>query len=221
MNFLKFFERALGIGLFMLLLQPIQAQYTMDELAFGLGGGLAILPNGANALSGPGLNLNASYAHYLCGKAYGFHFTAGANTFSPATQMGEPFLKAQLAGKTRFLLAGAELGGFFKVRIHDYHRSREVALLIGPKINFPVLASYHSEIDQGSLRNNTDKVNPFQVGAHISLQFRRPAPEKKSWFIEPGIDYYFSPTWTNDPAGHINTAYLFLNFGYAFWDKRG
>ncbi|MEM7040618.1 MAG: hypothetical protein AAF570_26885 [Bacteroidota bacterium] len=71
------------------------------------------------------------------------------------------------------------------------------------------------------MRDQVSSVSAFTAGAHVSLQFRRPAPEKKSWFIQPGVEYYFLPAFRSFQNGDVSPFYFFLNFGYAFWDKRG
>lgn len=204
-----------------LLAPTLKAQYTLDEFGLAAGGGLAAYPNSASTLAGPAANVNGFYSHYLCGKAFGFQVAAGANGTLARSSDGADLISVANAGETRFTLLAAEIAGYFKLRMHDYHRPRETALLIGPKVNFPLIRHFAAENESGQLRSHVESANALQVGAHLSLQIRRPAPEKKSWFIEPGVEYFFIPAWKQTPAGNVGTAYIFLNFGYAFWDKRG
>ena len=197
------------------------AQYTLDEIGVNLGGGYALYDNSAGSLGGPAFNANAFYGHYFCGKAYGIHATAGLNGYLPSTSDGTPFLSDPAAGQSSLMFLAADFGFYFKAKLRDYHRPREVALLIGPKANLPFLTRFNSENGDGALRFRAENVSALTAGIHVSLQFRRPAPEKKSWFIQPGAEYYVLPAFRSIVAGDVTHFYFFLNFGYAFWDKRG
>lgn len=210
------------LGLIFLLMfgNGIQAQYTLDELGVAGGGGLALFSNEVGPAVGPGFNANVFYSHYLCGKAYGFHLQAGAVGFLPSYSDANELVAGLPAEKLSMTLMNLEVGAFAMIRPRDFHRPRETALFIGPKVMVPFMGRYTAGEESGALRDIA-KVSPVQVGAHLSLQIRRPAPEKKSWFIEPGIDYYFIQSFNADPAGDFSNLYFSLNFGFAFWDKRG
>lgn len=198
----------------------LQAQYTLNELGVSGGGGLALFSNEVGPALGPGFNANAFFSHYLCGKAYGFHLQAGAAGFLPSHSTANELIAGLPAERLSMTLMNLELGAFAMVRPRDFHRPRETALFIGPKVLVPFMSRYTAGEESGALRDIA-KVSPVQVGAHLSLQIRRPAPEKKSWFIEPGVDYYFIQTINANPAGDLRNLYIFLNFGFAFWDQRG
>lgn len=198
----------------------LRAQYTLDELGISGGGGFALFPNLVAPASGPGFNANAFYSHYFCGKNYGIHFLAGGSAFLPSYASANELVSTLPSEKLSMTLVNLELGAFGKVRLHEYHRPRETALFIGPKVLLPLMSRYSAGEESGVLRD-VAKVSPVQVGAHLSLQIRRPAPEKKSWFIEPGVDYYFIQSFNSNPGGDVRNLYISLNFGFAFWDQRG
>ena len=183
---------------------PVSAQYTLDEIGINAGGGFVHMNTPLSDI-GAGANVNAFYGHYFCGKRYGIHTQAGLNYFS--------------AGDSGFRRSQVQVEGgfFFKVKRRDYHRPKEWALIIGPKVQVPVLRTANYDQPGGTPEPDWTPVIP--VG-HISLQFRRPAPEKKSWFIQPGFEYGLLPDYTSGGLD-ISRSYIFLHLGYAFFDKRG
>jgi hypothetical protein len=96
-----------------------------------------------------------------------------------------------------------------------------MALVVGPRLWVPMVTGIATTLERGSLDITQARMHPFQVGGNLGLQFRRPAPDKKSWFIEPGV--FWSPVSFLDAASENRTVpiYLYLNFGFAFWDQRG
>lgn len=210
---------AIVLGMLLLLGLPcgLRAQYNLEEMGFEAGPGIALLQNSNQNAMGPGGNANVFYSHYACGKGYGFHITAGATGLFPSTPHGENLLDLSRAGKSSLQFAGIDLGVLGKLRIHEYHRPSEWAVFLGPKLLIPLLA----QTDGDPLKDHATTVNHFWTGAQLSVQFRRPIGKKKSWFIRPGIEYYFLPAFNTQVAGATRPAYFFLNFGYAFWDQRG
>ncbi|MEM1000173.1 MAG: hypothetical protein AAGN35_24175 [Bacteroidota bacterium] len=202
----------------------VRAQYTLDELSVNAGGGLALFHTAADAgpLLGPGVHASFVYGHYVCGKAYGFHLEGGFASFMPTDSDASNLFQNLPQSRIAVATVNASLGAYAKIRPRDYHRPREVALLVGPKVLLPFLSNYNvsdSELN-GPLRDIAS-VSAVQVGGHLAVQIRRPAPEKKSWFIEPGLDYYFTPAFDATPAANVRNFYAYLSFGFAFWDKRG
>ena len=111
------------------------------------------------------------------------------------------------------------IGLFFKVRPHDYHRRKEWALLVGPKVYVPIRSGFSSSLGRTSLVDQVEAINPFQVVLHTSVQVRRPFG-KKSWFIHPGLEVALLPIFSGLQSD-VGLFHLFLNVGYAFWEKRG
>jgi hypothetical protein len=197
------------------------AQYTMDELSVNAGAGYALFPNLASAASGPAAHANFVYGHYLCGKAYGFQLEGGIAAFLPSHPEASNLFGSLPAERLSITSLNLALGAYAKIRPRDYHRPREIALLVGPKVLLPLVGRYSAGDQSGALRDVAATVSTISLGGHLGLQIRRPAKEKKSWFIEPGVDYYFMPLFNGNPAGDVRNLYLSLGFGFAFWDKRG
>jgi hypothetical protein len=192
-------------------------QYNLEEMGFEAGPGFTLLQNRSQNASGAGGNANVFYSHYACGKGYGFHVTAGATGLFPSTPHGENLIDLTRASKASFQFAGIDLGFLGKLRIHEYHRPSEWAVFLGPKLLIPLL----TRTDADPLKDNVQSVSPLWTGAQLSVQFRRPVSKKKSWFIRPGVEYFFLPAFNSRVAGDARPLYFFLNFGYAFWDQRG
>lgn len=193
------------IGVLHIFCSQTMAQYTLDEIGFNAGAGAALYNFEGDREQGVGVNANVFYGHYFCGKAYGIHTQGGFNFISS----GDDVMR-----RSQFQFEG---GFFFKLKRHDYHRSKEWAVLIGPKFQIPIVTSTYDKV--GNIEPPTEW-SPVVPVAHISFQFRRPAPEKKSWFIQPGVEYGVLPDF-NLYTREYRRTYIFLHFGYAFFDKRG
>lgn len=198
-----------------------QAQYQLFEMAAHAGAGARMLTGSSASVPGPGAHLTYSYTYFPCGKAFGFEGRASLMYAQTALEHGATFLNNPLAGKTTVGWTGGDIGAAFKVRLHEKHRPKEVAFLFGPKISFPALAWYRSEIGNGGIPNADVSLNRLAPAGFFAIQFRRPAPEKKSWFFEPGVE--FMPTYLFRRADnfHHGAMYIYFQFGYAFWDQRG
>lgn len=195
-----------------------KAQYTLDEIGVNLGGGYVTANSVAVDLGGFGLHTNLFYGHYFCGKTYGIHVQGGFNYNNLSTSNGDGAFGDGTGAMTINQLQ-FEGAGFFKIKLKDYHRPKEWAVFFGPKFSVPLIQNYSSEMGSGKLSDIAG--TPFIVpAAHLSVQFRRPAPEKKSWFFQPGIEYSLYDDFST-PQNSFSRLYLFLNFGYAFFDKRG
>ena len=219
---MKDFFRAVWVLLLALGLPAVAwSQYNLEELGIELGPGLATLHNAAGNALGPAANANVFYSHYACGKGYGFHITAGGTALFPSIADGEKLIDEANAGKTSFQLAGIDVGMLGKLRIHEYHRPREWALFLGPKLMVPLMTRFNSTQEARSLSQATASVNHFWTGVQLSVQFRQPVNKKTSWFIHPGVEYYFLPAFSSVASGSTRPLYIFLNFGFAFWDQRG
>lgn len=197
---------ALLIGALNLLCLQSKAQYTLDEIGVNAGGGLGLYSNPGiqGRHVGAGANVNAFYGHYFCGKSYGIHTQAGFNYFNIGTDI------------IRFSQVQFEGGFFLKWKLKDYHRPKEWAIIIGPKFQVPLLRKIKTD-PQFDIPVEGPVILPI---GHVSLQFRRPAKDKKSWFIQPGFEYSIFEDFQLVNSVTRRT-YFFLHFGYAFFDKRG
>ena len=196
------------------------AQYNLEEFGLALGPGLAVLQNTATKAIGPAGNVNAFFSHYACGKGYGFHVNAGFAAMFPIAGEGEKLLGNGILGQTTLQFAALDVAVLGKLRIHEYHRPREWAVFLGPRLQVPFLARCSSASFSGPLKNFTNSVYRVWPGIELSVQFRRPIGKKKSMFIHPGAAYFFLPAF-NSFSGNARPLYLFLNLGYALWDQRG
>lgn len=203
-------------------LSHLHAQYELDEMSVHAGAGLGVVLHSYQAGLGPAVNADFAFTHWPCGKAFAIQGNAGVVLGQTRWEDGQPLLGVFDAGATRVGWAVGALGASIKVRLQDFHRPREVALVVGPRLWVPVYMRAATAQGKGGLAATTDaKPHPFLVGGNLGVQFRRPAPDKKSWFIEPGL--FWSPVSLIDGALDARTVpvYLYLNFGFAFWDERG
>lgn len=199
----------------------LPAQYNLEEIGIELGPGFVFLQNTAQAAVGPGGNANVFFSHYACGKGYGFHLSAGGAALFPATANGAHLIDLPAAQQTHFQFLALDIAALGKLRLHEYHRPREWAIFLGPRLQVPFLTHYGGKEGAGPLKNVTTTVNRLWPGIQLSIQFRRPAGKKTSWFVHPGATYFLVPAFTSGVAGTARPFYLFLNLGFQLWDQRG
>jgi hypothetical protein len=197
-----------------------RAQFTLDEIGLGVGAGSSIL-TGTPTQVGYGANIQAYYSHYFCGKRTGFHTVAGIRWsgmgFSRSfSTLDSPNAEMDNSVKQAFL----DLGFMGKIRKNEYHRSREAALMVGPKVNMNLLSLYSDSAGSGSFSSIPANAPFFNVGIHASVQFRRKFG-KNAWFFRPGGEYYLLPVVSNTAAGSFRNVYLFLMFEINLWDAKG
>lgn len=197
------------------------AQYELDEMTVHAGGGANTVLHISQAGYGPAVNAAFDFTHYPCGKAFAIQGIAGVVLGQTQWAQGDALLGVPNAGKSTLRWAVGEIGASLKVRVHEYHRPREVALVVGPRLWVPIISGIETEQGKGSLDGTQAQMRPFQVGGNFGLQFRRPAPDKKSWFFEPGIFWSPMPFLLGNLESRTTPLYLYLNFGFAFWDERG
>ena len=195
------------------------AQYSMNEMGLSAGLGWAMLPNSADLAMGPSVSGEYFFSHYACGKAYGFHFTGGINAAFPMNGKNGNWIDQPFATKSSLQIIALDGGAYGKIRLHEYHRPHEWAVLFGPKIMVPMVTKYTTDLENGTL-GRTVSVNRFLPGLHLSLQFRKPI-KKQSWFIEPGAEFFLAPLFQSTLGGNASFSQVFLKFSYAFWDQRG
>ena len=202
---------------------PMQtaAQYNLEEFGVELGPGISLLVSESNKAIGPAFNANAFFSHYACGKGYGFHVNAGVTGQFPSTADGSRMTHEISSSPLQFSMVSLDVAVLGKLRIHEYHRPREWAVFLGPRLQAPLLARISNEFGSGALSGSVAKVGRILPGIELSMQFRRPIGKKKSWFIHPGAAYFFLPAYEAQPMASPKPLFFFLNFGYALWDQRG
>lgn len=196
----------------------LEAQYSMNEMGIGGGAGFSMMPNTQEFIPGAHIRGEYFFSHYACGKAYGFHVQGGM-LFTSASGTNGAWLGLPLSSSGDLSLLALDAGLFGKIRLHDYHRPKEWAVFVGPKLQAPLMGRYLADGNRGKL-SQIASVNRILPGMHLSLQVRRPAG-KKSYFIEPGLEYYLLPSFKTNLGGPVQQMHIFLKFGYAFWDQRG
>lgn len=194
------------------------AQYHFEEWGWRVGAGAAV-PFGDNEMT-PGFAANGQlfYSRYVCGKAYGYHLEGGVRLFSLYEYpTGGPGLEAPAqSGLFYYWLGGLTLGAYGKLRPKDYHRDKEVCMMVGPVVSWlPVVTGALG----GIVSNEYRDVNRFQPGAGLSVWLRRPMGGDLSWHLALSGEYY--------PGRHIRTdevsfsaLQLGLNIGVTLWDSR-
>lgn len=213
--------RAIILLIVVSLADRVAAQYNLEEFGMEAGPGLTILLSPDQLALGPGGQVNAFFSHYACGKRYGFHLQVGMTGLFPRNEIGQELLDPPVTGQIGMQFAGVDAGVLGKIRLHEYHRPREWAVFFGPRVMAPLIARYSSPAGSGALKDVTTSMSPILGGVELSVQFRNPIGKKKSWFLHPGGVFYFVPVFNSTTGGPNLPLYLFLNFGYAFWDQRG
>lgn len=196
------------------------AQYTLDEVGIGVGGGSNMLLGQPTQVGYGGL-VQAYYSHYFCGKRTGFHTVVGFR------YLGSPFNRsfsttdpADLETSNSVRMGYWDIGFLGKIRRNEYHRSQEAALMVGPKINLNMFSRYTDSLRTGSFFDVDASSAFFNVGLHTSVQFRRKLG-KSSYFFRPGAEYFFLPTIRNAAAGSFQNLHLFLMLEINLWDAKG
>ena len=180
-----------------------------------------MLRSGDHIAIGPLANASIDFTHYPCGKAWAIQGSIGIVGAKASFQEGEALSGLLGTDRMSISMLAAELGATLKLRLHDYHRPREFAFVIGPKLWVPALLRQNSGLGAGPLKDAGLDPQPLLVGGHIGLQFRRPAPDKKAWFIEPGLLWMPMPLFNTHEGHAVAPLSIYLNFGFAFWDQRG
>lgn len=212
------------------LVLPARAQYHLTEVGARLGGGVNFA-YGTDALQPIqyGANLAGFYSHWVCGANWGYHVEAGFRLAS-FTESETGGVTLYQAGPSSFLTDYRfwlfELGGYFKIRKNNYHRDKEWALLIGPKLGF-VLAGQARPESTGTWEafesDTYREVLSVQPGIHLSVQWRLPRGNRYSFFIWPGVEWYpgaNASTRNTNPAQNLRYLYGFISVGTTLWNSR-
>lgn len=159
--------------------QRVVAQSVVRESGARLAGGV-FLPQADGLDAGAAAEAAVFYSHYFCGKTYGYHIEGGVN-----------YSGLEVAGASGSLIRPF-VGVYGKLRPHRYNRKTEIALLLGPRLD------YTATTDPSDLNDE-----PLQVGLHSSLWLRLPRGRSHSWFVQLGATYYPTDLLQNASGGSL------------------
>lgn len=200
---------------------PAAAQYHLGEVGGGLGGGGALPVPIGQVQPGYSWMLNGWYSRYICGKAYGYHIDGGLRGQSLTERSW-----VQPAFPGSFLMPGSTAhylqltaGGYFKLRLHNYHRKKELSFLLGPKVavNLYQKTTFDGAEGPGQTVLTAPVASP---GLHFSAWYRLPLGDNLSWFITPGFEYYFLSYKNTGSGASTGLATVFLQANFTFWSTR-
>lgn len=199
----------------------VHGQYQLMELT-ALGGlDLTMLTGTDGPIPGPGTGISQAFTYFPCGKAYGFEGRGGWTFQSSGIQEGFAALGTSGAGRTSFSWTGPHASALLKLRLHEKHRPKETAFLLGPKVDFPLFAWHRSALGSGPLNQTAIQSNVVIPGGLVAVQIRRPAPEKKSWMFEAGAAWSPGPIFRRDEIFRAGGFQAYIRIGFSFWDQRG
>jgi hypothetical protein len=231
-----------GVALFgiLLIFSPLVglSQYHLHEFGFKVGGGSSVpfmrsdeipfegLAENQNVAPLYGANLDAYYSYYPCGKSYGFHLELGHrvcgvretadlnDTFGPFGP--ERDLKRDLH------IGYLNLGAYFKFRKNNFHRDKETAFMVGPKLNIRTFNLQNYEgTSQRFAPEGLRELNRFLPGLYAGAWFRLPLKgTRRHWFVAPGVEIYFLPNARSEFGPQFATLYPHLNLAYTFYNNR-
>jgi len=212
----------LGI-IFLLMTSQINlySQYHLNEAGAFLGLGSNIPLDGKTVKPYYAYNFNGFYSHYRCGKRDGFHAEIGMRGFrvnEKAVENG--FLQSENTGKHDYHFMYLDLGLMYKIRREKYHRDKETAILVGPKLNVRA-SSFHYNDSTKLQRYNPNDYRDLTLlipGIHLSFLSRIPFRPKKTYFIRYGGEFYFLPNAKTDKQ-NFSSIYLFIQLGIPFWNN--
>jgi len=208
--------------------QAAWAQFHFNEQGLLLGGGTNV-PVGSNNLK-PMYSYNCDYffTHYRCGKRDGFHIEAGFRGYqlSEGANGTDTSLRAFYgpgAGQPNasYYFFMLQAGVYYKIRRANYNDERETAFLVGPKVNFRFFSKVRPEGGESEIfrSNGYRRVNDVIPGLYAGMLFRLPLGNKQSWFINPGLEYYFVPTASTDFISFFSLNAK-LSIGFTFWNNK-
>lgn len=192
-------------------------QYHLSEVGLSLGGGATVPFGFENAGLSYGLNGGGFFSHWVCGKRYGYHGVLGVRNFHASGRDGLEIPPETIVGRSSFSFNYLDLGFFFKVRRHEYHRWYEAALLVGPKIDV-LMTGRHSSGNLAGRKSDNIKLLPVAPGIHASLWIKRKF-FAQALYIQPGVEYY-PLNIVSTPDNAMSGLYAFLNIGFTFWNTK-
>ena len=197
---------------------PASAQYHLGEIGLMAGAGGNIPFGSPRVKPSFGVNGDFFYSHWVCGKRYGYHISAGLRAAD--VSLTRDFVlnfPLQIGTPSRFTFTYFDAGFYFKIRLHEFHRPQEIAFLVGPKLNVTLAANASSQ--SGAIKNDNFKtVFPVNTGIHASVWIKRKLG-KQSFFIQPGLEYYFLPNYKSS-LDSFTGLYPFVNLGLTLWNSK-
>lgn len=204
------------------------AQYAFTEGGIHLRGG-AILPYGSPRWqAGPSLAIGGFYTHYFCGKRSGYWLEASLQQhfFQETASTSPSILRDGATAENQFSLLNLQVAALYKFRAVNYHRPREWALLIGPKLDlaFNSRAAAGAEGYTALSDSSTRTVQLLWLGAHAAILRRWPIGgkgknAKRSILAMAGVDYYPLALAERGPV-RLQAVVLTFGVGLTVWDNR-
>ena len=221
---MKIIRTSLALAAFFCFLLPLRAQYTLNEMGVNAGGGYGFYLNPVAELRGPAARVSGFYSHYFCGKAYGIQAQVGIQGIFPnSTNAHALFPVTPEESQITLRRIQGEVGFFFKLRPHDYHRRKEWAFLIGPVLPNGITTTFAFDSPSANFNGNWDILEVTQSISpvlHASFQLRRPLGDDLSYFIQPGVEIGPTPAFETE-ATSFRSFNAFITIGFSFWEKRG
>lgn len=215
--------RAALLLLFLAQVTGSQAQYALTEAGPLVTAGLALPVGSENVRLGLSAGVGGFFTHYRCGKRDGFWLELQARYFQVSDDQPDtatlafPTPPAPGAAALNYSFVQLDGGIYYKIRIPNYHRPRELALLVGPKFSYRLLAQADGETFESDTYR---EVKRGYIGAHLSVFYRLPAGKRYSYFVGAGGEYFFGDAVTTSADPRLRYAHLFVRFGYVLWNTR-
>ncbi len=175
------FRRFVGLLVLALLcmgLSPLRAQFALSEGGVRVALGVIAPLEAPRAQVGPSISLGGFYTHYLCGKRSGYWLEGALvqHFFNERGGTAPSLVSAAATGPNQYTLLNLQLAALYKFRPVNYHRAREWAFLIGPKLDLALTPRVATGSEGfGLLADSaTRQVRTGWLGLHTSVIYRRP-----------------------------------------------
>ena len=196
-------------------------QYHLTEIGGSGGAGMNISTHNSKIHNGIAWSIQGFASHYICGKSFGYHGMLGYRGFVNKEEVYQlpSIVGPKTYGTTKFVFHYLDVGAYFKVRRHNYHRPKEACLLIGPQLNVLLAATANR---QPYRTDDWRHILPVVLGVHISVPIRIPFILNTKAQIEPSLEYYFTDNVKNisDRPATLQTLALTMNVKIQLWDNR-
>ena len=193
------------------------AQYDLSEVGIMAGGGYSLNPGQALVAPGPGANLNTFFSYWNCGKNYGIHSSLGLRYFQSTAEEGF-FNHSTPSPETRMNFTALDVGFYFKVRLHEYHRAKEWSFLMGPKLNVMLHSGLSNTVGNQTFELLGVDPNVIFAGVHLSARYKIKL-NAQFLYLQPGAEYYPFP-YLETSQGNVSNVYLFFNVGGTLWNTK-
>jgi hypothetical protein len=211
-------KKSLMLIAFAFLTLPVFGQYDLSEVGVMAGGGFAPSLGDATVRSGPGGNVNAFFSHWHCGKNHGLQGSIGLRHFRATAQPG---FRATPNGQDvdhPMDFTALDVGAYFKVRFHEYHRPKELSFLVGPKLNVLVNSGTSNGNGRQRIQTLAAEPRPISAGLHLSAWYKIKL-NAQFLYLQPGFEYYPLP-YMESTTGPVSNMYLFFNAGITLWNTK-